>query len=68
MTETVALRKRQWVSLPGGSCDVRLGNGVLEEASPVFKGAVGRPRVSVLLVMCSRTEAVTSMPFSLKIL
>ena len=49
MTETVALRKRQWVSLPGGSVDVRLGNGVLDEASPVFKGAVGRPRASVLL-------------------
>ena len=61
MTETVALRKRQWVSLPGGSCDVRLGNGVLEEASPVFKGAVGRPRVSVLLVAEDVSEGVEEL-------
>ncbi len=44
-----ALRKRQWVSLQGGSCDVRLGDGMIEDASPIFKGAVGKPRESVLL-------------------
>ena len=50
MTSDVALKKRQWVSLPGGSCDVRLGTNVLDEASPIFKGAVGRPRLGVLVV------------------
>lgn len=43
------LRKRQWVSLPGGSCDVRMGTALLDEASPIFKGAVGKPRASVLV-------------------
>ena len=43
------LRKRQWVSLPGGSCDVRMGTALLDEASPIFKGAVGKPRASMLV-------------------
>ena len=34
-----ALRVRQWVSLPGGSCDVRIGTGVIDEAASVLKGA-----------------------------
>ncbi len=40
---------RQWVSMPGGSCDVRLGSGVLETSGAVLKGAVGRPRAAVLV-------------------
>ena len=49
MSDGSALRVRQWVSLPGGSCDVRLGTGVIEEASTVLKGAVGKPRAAVLV-------------------
>ena len=50
MTSATPLRKRQWVSLPGGSCDVRLGTNLLDESSAVFKGAVGKPRVAALVV------------------
>ncbi|MBP3893105.1 MAG: 3-dehydroquinate synthase [Atopobiaceae bacterium] len=50
MTSATALRKRQWVSLPGGSCDVRLGTNVLDESSAIFKGAVGKPRVAALVI------------------
>ena len=45
-----ALRVRQWVSLPGGSCDVRIGTGVIDEAAPVLKGAVGKPRAAFMAV------------------
>ena len=47
MSET-ALRQRQWVSLPGGSCDVRMGTDLLDEAAAIFKGAVGKPRKALL--------------------
>ena len=45
-----ALRVRQWVSLPGGSCDVRIGTGVIDEAASVLKGAVGKPRAALMAV------------------
>ena len=48
MSNEGGLRARQWISLPGGSCDARMGTGVLDEASPLLKGAVGRPRVAAL--------------------
>ena len=47
--ETSALRVRQWVAMPGGSCDVRIGSGLVEECASVLKGAVGRPRVGMLV-------------------
>lgn len=49
LSDVTALRKRQWVSIPGGSCDVRLGTSVLDEASSVLKGCVGSPRAAALL-------------------
>lgn len=49
MSERGALRSRQWVSLPGGSCDVRIGTDLIEECAPVLKGSVGRPRASVIV-------------------
>lgn len=58
MTEPVALRKRQWVSLPGGSCDFRMGTNQLDEASIILKGAVGKPRASVLLAQEGEQEDV----------
>lgn len=50
MSDAIELHKRQWVSMPGGSCDVRMGTSLLDEATSIFKAAVGTPRVAVLLV------------------
>lgn len=41
---------RQWVSLPGGSIDARVGAGAVEEIGTVLKNAVGKPRVAALVV------------------
>lgn len=60
MSET-GLRKRQWVSLPGGSCDIRMGTDLLDEAAPVLKGAVGKPRVGMLLVEEGSDEAACEL-------
>ena len=49
MSDTGALRVRQWVSMPGGSFDARLGTEVIDECAAVLKGAVGRPRASALV-------------------
>ena len=56
MSGTEALRVRQWVSLPGGSCDIRLGNGIIDEAAAVLKGAVGRPRMAALVAQAGASE------------
>ena len=50
MSGATALSARQWVSLPGGSLDVRLGTDVIEGASALLKGAVGRPCLSALVL------------------
>ncbi|WP_234966817.1 3-dehydroquinate synthase [Olsenella urininfantis] len=42
--------QRQWVSIPGGSCDVRLGHGVMGQAAAILRTAVGRPQACALLV------------------
>lgn len=60
MSET-ALRQRQWVSLPGGSCDVRMGTDLLDEASPIFKGAVGKPRMALLAYDATVPEETTEL-------
>ena len=49
MSDANALRMRQWVSMPGGSCNVRIGTEVIDECSAVLKGAVGRPRASAIV-------------------
>lgn len=41
---------RQWVSIPGGSCDIRMGYGALEQGSDLLKASVGRPRLCVAVV------------------
>jgi 3-dehydroquinate synthetase len=50
MSDKTEYRARQWVSLPGGSLDVRLGTGVIEEASSLLKSSVGKPRAGMLVV------------------
>ena len=41
---------RQWVPMAGGSCDVRMGQGALVQASSVIRGCVGRPRACLAIV------------------
>ncbi len=50
MSDKTEYRARQWVSLPGGSLDVRLGTGVIEEASSLLKSSVGKSRAGMLVV------------------
>lgn len=40
---------RQWVSLPGGSCDLRVGKGAIDIMGSVLKGSVGHPRLCALV-------------------
>lgn len=42
--------ERQWVSLPGGSCDVRIGGGALEHAGKLFRDTVGTPRACLMVL------------------
>lgn len=39
---------RQWVSMPGGSCDLRVGKGAIDAMGSILKGSVGKPRVCAL--------------------
>ncbi|MBO7673422.1 MAG: 3-dehydroquinate synthase [Atopobiaceae bacterium] len=41
---------RQWIPIPGGSCDVRMGDGALEQGSKVFRNSVGTPGRCVAVV------------------
>lgn len=40
---------RQWVSLPGSSCNVRIGHGNLERLGKDLKSSVGKPQKAALL-------------------
>ena len=35
---------RQWVSMPGGSCDLRVGEGAIDIIGSVLKGTPGKAR------------------------
>lgn len=59
MSEKTAMAARQWVSLPGGSLDVRLGTGVIDGASALLKGSVGRPRIAALMSGANVDEELT---------
>lgn len=39
---------RQWISLGKGSCDVRVGTGMLDKVSDVMRTGIGRPRGAAL--------------------
>lgn len=49
--EASALREptRQWVSLPGSSCNVRIGHGNLGRLGKDLKSSVGKPQKAALL-------------------
>lgn len=40
---------RQWISAPGGSCDVRVGAGLVGTCGHVLRTAVGKPRACALM-------------------
>lgn len=56
MSETIDDVRRQWVSMPGSSCDVRYGAGLLERSGKLFRDTVGTPRVCLLVVQESVSE------------
>lgn len=39
---------RQWVTMPGGSMDARLGTGLADRAGKELKSVLGKPRLAVL--------------------
>lgn len=53
--------KRQWIPMAGGSCDVRIGEGALEQSSKVLKDSVGNPRKCVAVVRASIDDATREL-------
>lgn len=49
---------RQWVAVPGGSCDARFGPGAVEQMGPILKSAVGRPQDAALVVAAGVGEGL----------
>ena len=49
MSTTESQAIRQWVSAPGGSCDVRAGAGVIESCGRSLATLVGKPRLCALV-------------------
>lgn len=41
---------RQWVPIPGGSCDVRMGTNAIASASKVLRDSVSKPHTCVIVV------------------
>ncbi len=56
LAEETPVPQRQWVSIPGGSCDVRMGAGALEHLGTILKVVVGKPRMA-LVVSSQECEA-----------
>lgn len=52
---------RQWVSLPGGSCDVRVGPGAIDAMGVVVKAAVGKPHACALVRGSGATDGVVEL-------
>lgn len=50
MSAALGTMSRQWIPMPGGSCDVRMGEGALEQGSKVFRNSVGTPSRCVAIV------------------
>ena len=46
---------RQWVSMPGGSSDLRVGKGAIDVMGSILKGSVGKPRLCALACDASTT-------------
>lgn len=61
MSSAVPALRRQWIPIAGGSCDVRMGYGALEQASAVFRAAVGHPRRCIVLIRSSCDEGLCEL-------
>lgn len=58
MSERVRSLSRQWIPMMGGSCDVRMGFDALEQASKLFAGSVGTPRLCVAVCGSGEDESL----------
>ena len=47
---------RQWVSMPGGSCDLRVGEGAIDIIGSVLKGTPGKARTCALVMDASVSD------------
>ena len=47
---------RQWVTMPGGSMDARLGTGLTDRAGKELRSALGTPRLAVLATTAAAPE------------
>ncbi len=53
--------RRQWIPIVGGSCDVRMGPQALDQASTLFKAAVGNPSRSIVVLRESENAIVVEL-------
>ena len=57
MTDTVEnVLVRQWVTMPGGSMDARMGTGLADRAGKELKSVLGTPRIAVLAAIQDAPE------------
>lgn len=49
---------RRWIARAGGSCDVRMGEDALGQASRVLRAAVGTPRACLLVLRVTTDETL----------
>lgn len=61
MSAAVTNLKRQWIPIVGGSCDVRMGSQALDQASALFKAAVGNPRRCIVVLRVSEDANVVEL-------
>lgn len=61
MSAAVANLKRQWIPIVGGSCDVRMGPRALDQASVLFKAAVGTPCRSIVVLRDNEDENIVEL-------
>lgn len=47
---------RQWVTVPGGSMDARMGTGLADRAGKELKASLGKPRLAVLASIADAPE------------
>lgn len=58
MSETL---KRQWVPVAGGSCDIRMGFGALDQASKLMSDSVGHPRSCMVVARRSASDDIVEL-------
>ena len=58
MSASTSKLVRQWVAMPGGSCDLRVGSDAIEAMGTILKGSVGRPRTCALVKAEDASEEI----------